>query len=95
MGLDSYEFPLRNYGDLPFRLFGSVARHVTNVIQVIQLIAILGQVIILNGQGVSTVPFENLLPPLPPSFNLLNTNLAYTVPDSRHVSPGLSPVCYN
>ena len=79
MGLDSYEFPLRNYGDIPFRLFGSVARHVTNVIQVIQLIAILGQVIILNGQGVSAIPLERLPPSPLPHAPFPNTNLPFAV----------------
>jgi hypothetical protein len=55
LGLDSYEFPLLNYGDLAFRDFGSVARHVVNVLQSIQLICITGQVIIQNGQAISQV----------------------------------------
>lgn len=53
LGLDSYEFPLRNYGDLAFRIYGSIARHCVNVLQSLQLLLICGQVIIQNGQGIS------------------------------------------
>jgi hypothetical protein len=53
MGLDSYEFPLRNYGDIAFRVFGAPARHAVNILQSIQLCLICGQVIIQNGQGIS------------------------------------------
>lgn len=53
LALDSYEFPLRNYGDLAFRIYGSIPRHCVNVLQSIQLCLICGQVIIQNGQGIS------------------------------------------
>lgn len=53
LGLDSYEYPLRNYGDLVYRTMGGPARHVVNVLQSIQLLLITGQVIIQNGQGIS------------------------------------------
>lgn len=53
LGLDSYEFPLRNYGDLAFRTMGSIPRYVVNLLQSIQLLLITGQVIIQNGQGIS------------------------------------------
>ncbi|KAF2723189.1 hypothetical protein K431DRAFT_302109 [Polychaeton citri CBS 116435] len=55
LGLDSYEFPVRNYGDLAFRLFGTIPRHVVNVLQSLALILILGQVTIQNGQALSLV----------------------------------------
>lgn len=55
LGLDSNEFPIRNYGDLAYRLFGPVARYSVSILQGIQLIAVLGQVIIQNGQGLSQV----------------------------------------
>lgn len=55
LGLDSHQFPLRNYGDLGFRLFGSWARHVLNVLQALALLLILGQVTIQNGQALSQV----------------------------------------
>ncbi|EXJ93619.1 hypothetical protein A1O1_02011 [Capronia coronata CBS 617.96] len=53
LGLDSYEFPLRNYGDLAYRTMGNGARYVVNILQSIQLLLITGQVIIQNGQGIS------------------------------------------
>jgi hypothetical protein len=53
LGLDSYEFPLRNYGDLAYRTLGNTARYVVNILQSIQLLLICGQVIIQNGQGIS------------------------------------------
>lgn len=53
LGLDSYEFPLRNYGDLAYRTMGNGARYVVNFLQSVQLLLICGQVIIQNGQGIS------------------------------------------
>lgn len=55
MGLDSYEFPVRNYGDLAFRIYGPFPRHCVNLLQGILLICILGQVTLQNGQGLSQV----------------------------------------
>lgn len=55
LGLDSHQFPMKNYGDLAFRLYGSAARHVVNVMQALALILILGQVTIQNGQALSQV----------------------------------------
>lgn len=47
LGLDSFEYPLSNYGDLAFRIYGSWARHLVNLLQAIALILILGQVTML------------------------------------------------
>jgi hypothetical protein len=55
LGLDSHEYPLKNYGDLAFRIYGSAARYFVNVLQALLLLLILGQVIIQNGQGISQV----------------------------------------
>jgi hypothetical protein len=55
LGLDSHEFPLRNYGDLAFRIYGPIARQFVNVLQALLLLLILGQVIIQNCQGISQV----------------------------------------
>ena len=55
MGIDSYEFPARNYGDLAFRTWGTTARHVTNFLQAIALLLLLGQVTILFGQNISAL----------------------------------------
>lgn len=53
MGVDSYEFPARNYGDLGFRTWGTTLRYVTNILQAIGLLLLLGQVTILFGQNIS------------------------------------------
>jgi len=53
LGLDSYEFPIRNYGDIVFRTMGSIPRYCVNILQSIQLLLIVGQVAIQNGQGIS------------------------------------------
>ncbi|TKA66218.1 hypothetical protein B0A55_10229 [Friedmanniomyces simplex] len=55
LGLDSHEFPLKNYGDLFFRLNGSTARYIVNVLQSLALILILGQITIQQGQALSQV----------------------------------------
>ncbi len=53
MGTDSHEFPARNYGDLAFRAWGTIPRHIVNVLQAIGLLLLLGQVTILFGQNIS------------------------------------------
>lgn len=55
LGLDSYEFPCRNYGDLAFRTWGTTARYVTNILQALGLLLLLGQVTIQFGQNISEV----------------------------------------
>ncbi|OCK74730.1 oligopeptide transporter protein [Lepidopterella palustris CBS 459.81] len=55
LGLDSYEFPLRNYGDLAFRIYGSIPRHFVNILQSIQLLCSVGLIVISNGQAISQV----------------------------------------
>ena len=59
MGVDSHEFPARNYGDLAFRTWGTIARHVTNVLQAVALLLLLGQVTILFGQNISEMSKYN------------------------------------
>lgn len=53
MGVDSHEFPARNYGDLAFRTWGTVARHSLNFLQSIALLLLLGQVTILFGGNIA------------------------------------------
>ena len=55
LGVDSYEFPARNYGDLGFRTWGTGARYVTNICQALGLLLILGQVTIQFGENISLV----------------------------------------
>ncbi|KAI9716609.1 MAG: hypothetical protein M1828_007642 [Chrysothrix sp. TS-e1954] len=53
MGLDSYEFPLKSYGDIAYRLYGQWLRILFNVLQGIQLLLNVGQIIISNGEALS------------------------------------------
>ncbi|KXL50345.1 hypothetical protein M433DRAFT_8242 [Acidomyces richmondensis BFW] len=53
LGVDSYQFPARNYGDLAFRSWGKISRHVVNFMQAVGLLLLLGQVTILFGQNIS------------------------------------------
>ena len=55
LGVDSYEFPARNYGDLGFRTWGQSARYITNIMQAIALLLLLGQVTIQYGLNISQV----------------------------------------
>ena len=53
LGLDSYEYPCRNYGDLGFRTWGTTVRYITNILQAVGLLLLLGQVTIQYGQNIS------------------------------------------
>ena len=53
LGLDSYEFPVKAYGDLAYRLYGTWARYSLNILQAIQLICNVGVLIISNGEALS------------------------------------------
>ncbi|KAJ5158839.1 transcriptional regulator family: Fungal Specific TF [Penicillium coprophilum] len=55
LGVDSYQFPAKNYGDLGFRTLGRFGRHLTNVCQAISLLLLVGQVTIGFGQNLSQV----------------------------------------
>lgn len=52
-GLDSTKYPLRNYGDLTFRVFGQVARIGVNVLQSFQFFLNVALLIESNGQGLA------------------------------------------
>ncbi|RFU32356.1 hypothetical protein B7463_g4002, partial [Scytalidium lignicola] len=55
LGVDSYEFPARNYGDLGFRTWGTLTRYITNIMQALGLLLLLGQVVIQYGENISQV----------------------------------------
>ncbi|KAJ5185611.1 Amino acid transporter transmembrane [Penicillium cf. griseofulvum] len=55
LGVDSYEFPAKNYGDLGFRTLGRFGRHFTNICQALSLLLLVGQVTIEFGQNISQV----------------------------------------
>ncbi|KAI7189897.1 oligopeptide transporter protein [Hortaea werneckii] len=50
-GLDSTKFPLRNYGDLAFRVYGNWARLLANTLQSFQFFMNVTILIVANGQG--------------------------------------------
>lgn len=60
MGLDSYQFPLRSFGDIGYRLYGPWMRYLFNVLQSIQLILNVGLIVISNGEALSQVTKFNL-----------------------------------
>ncbi|KAI5204127.1 hypothetical protein E4T39_03678 [Aureobasidium subglaciale] len=49
--LNSDQYPLKTFGDIAFRTYGQIVRHLMNVLQAIQLIFNVGVIIIMNGQG--------------------------------------------
>lgn len=53
LGVDSYEFPCRNHGDLAFRACGRTLRHIVNFTQALGLLLVLVQVTIQYGQNIS------------------------------------------
>ncbi|RAH48923.1 putative amino acid transporter [Aspergillus brunneoviolaceus CBS 621.78] len=50
-GLDSTRYPMRNYGDVAFRIFGPVARIGVNILQSFQFFLNVTLLIVSNGQG--------------------------------------------
>lgn len=53
VGLDSTRYPMRNYGDLAFRIFGAWARILVNVLQSFQFFLNVALCIESNGQGLA------------------------------------------
>lgn len=53
LGVDSYQFPAKNYGDLAFRTWGRPLRHIVNFLQGLQLLLSVGIIVISNGQALS------------------------------------------
>ena len=51
MGLDSTRYPLRNYGDLAFRVYGPIARQGVNILQSFQFFLNVALIIESSGQG--------------------------------------------
>lgn len=51
IGLDSPRYPMRNYGDLGFRVFGNWARQGINILQSCQFFLNVTLIIVTNGQG--------------------------------------------
>lgn len=52
-GLDSYQFPVRTYADLGFRIFGGYARYIILAFQALQLLMSVAIILISNGEALS------------------------------------------
>jgi len=58
--LDSDRYPLKTYGDVAFRIYGTWARITVNLLQSIQLLCNVGVIVIQNGQSLSQITTGNL-----------------------------------
>ena len=55
LGLDSYQYPVKTYADLAFRIYGPVARHVVTGLQSTQLLFNVGIIILINGLSLEQI----------------------------------------
>ena len=53
--LDSDRYPLKTFGDLAYRVYGSIARHTVSLFQSVQLFLNVGIIIVTNGQSLSQI----------------------------------------
>lgn len=53
LGLDSDKYPVKNYGDLGFRIYGNWFRYIINILQSGQFFLGVTLLIVVNGQGLS------------------------------------------
>ncbi|KAJ4351711.1 uncharacterized protein N0V89_007054 [Didymosphaeria variabile] len=53
VGLDSTRYPLRNYGDLAFRIYGNWARYLFNILQMFQFFLMVALITESNGQALA------------------------------------------
>ncbi|KUJ08241.1 putative amino acid transporter [Mollisia scopiformis] len=53
MGMDSYEYPIKSYGDMGQRLYGPWLRFIFNVLQALQLVFNVGLIVVSNGEALS------------------------------------------
>jgi hypothetical protein len=53
--LDSYEYPVRTYSDLAFRIYGSAARYLVLAFQAVQMLLNVAVILISNGESLSQV----------------------------------------
>ncbi|KAK4050041.1 hypothetical protein OIO90_005231 [Microbotryomycetes sp. JL221] len=58
--MDSLRYPVRTYGDLAERLFGSWARHGCSILQGVQLLLNTGLIVLSNGQSLSQITKAHL-----------------------------------
>ena len=55
MNMDSDRFPLRDFGQAFFRVYGSTTRHVINVLQSVQMLMLVAVLILSNGGSISQI----------------------------------------
>jgi hypothetical protein len=55
MHMDSDRYPLRDFGQAFFRVYGSIPRHIINVLQSLQMIMLVAVLILSNGNSVSQI----------------------------------------
>ena len=60
MHLDSDRYPLKTYGDIAFRIYGSWARYTVNVLQSLQLFLSVGLLALSSGQSISQLSAGNV-----------------------------------
>lgn len=53
LGMDSYQHPIKSYGDMGFRLYGRWLRYLFNFLQAVQLLLNVGAIVISNGEALS------------------------------------------
>lgn len=53
LGLDSAKYPIIGYGDISFRIYGRVFRHICNILQSSQFFLNVTLLIVSNGQGLA------------------------------------------
>lgn len=53
LGLDSDKYPVKNYGDLAFRIYGNWFRYIVNILQSCQFFLGVTLLIVVNGQGIA------------------------------------------
>jgi hypothetical protein len=53
LGLDSYQYPVRTFGDLGYRLYGPYMRYIFSLLQGIQLLLNVGLIVLSNGEALS------------------------------------------
>ncbi|KAL9064071.1 MAG: hypothetical protein Q9157_007969 [Trypethelium eluteriae] len=60
LALDSDRYPMKNYGDIAFRIYGNWARYFVNVLQSLQFFLNVGLLILSNGQSISQLSKSHL-----------------------------------
>lgn len=58
--MDSDRYPMRDFGDVAFRVYGQWARHICNILQSFQFFLNVGLITISSGQSISQMSTGNL-----------------------------------